>query len=72
MTTTELAPTQKEGGASRLEAAKYLGVSLSTIKRMLNDKELKFERVRGRVVIPWTALYARIAPVAPPAKEPAP
>jgi len=63
-TTTELAPVSN-GGASRLEAAKYLGVSLSTIKRELSEGKLAYTRQRGRVVIPWAVLYARIPPASP-------
>lgn len=60
-------PAPKEGGASRAEAAEFLGVSLSTIKRELHDRVLPSKKIRGRVVIPWAALRARLA-VADPVK----
>lgn len=49
--------THKTGLAPVGEAAKYLGVSRHTLRRMVNNKELPYQLVGSRRRIPWSAIY---------------
>ena len=56
-----LPPSPHTVGATVRTAGKLLGVSESTVKRMIRSGEVRSSRVRGRRVIAYDSLKALLA-----------
>jgi excisionase family DNA binding protein len=55
-------------GLSRTEAAKRLGISLSSVRRLEERGELRTVRIGGRVVVPSSEVARLLTPAQPVAK----